>query len=171
MVQYEYAKAIFELATENNKLKQIANELDAICKLLLDSDFKSFMLSPSIAKANKKNLIKECLKDFDDLFIDFINVLIDNERISVIDDIKIEFDKLAFMNEMSIDVIIYSNNLLSDDEINKLKPIIEEKFKKKKINVKNIANKELIGGVKIVAGDEEIDLSIKKSISNLKNML
>ena len=54
MVEKEYAQALLELASEQNKLTKITSEIEAVLKLLKNNDFKLFMESPSIQINEKK---------------------------------------------------------------------------------------------------------------------
>ena len=42
MVEKEYAQALLELASEQNKLTKITSEIEAVLKLLKNNDFKLF---------------------------------------------------------------------------------------------------------------------------------
>jgi F0F1-type ATP synthase delta subunit len=67
VVEKEYAQALLELASEHKILNRVTSELEALSKLLKDNEFKLFLESPSIQVENKKNLLKNTLKDFNEV--------------------------------------------------------------------------------------------------------
>ena len=53
-----YALALYELSKENSELDKIESEMKSFDQLLNESsDFKEMILSPIIAKEDKKNII------------------------------------------------------------------------------------------------------------------
>lgn len=170
MLQYEYAKAIFELAG-NELAVSIKDELNLVVKLLEDTEFNKFMNSPSIKIDDKKSVIKESLKEFNELTLNFLYVLLDNQRFYLIDEIYKEYDKLLLNNKKFVDVKLYSSSKLTDEQINKLKPIMLSKLNCENINVENIVDETLIGGIVIYANDLKIDISTKGNLQRLKDSL
>jgi F-type H+-transporting ATPase subunit delta len=170
VLQYEYAKAIFELAG-NELAVSIKDELNLVVKLLEDTEFNKFMNSPSIKIDDKKSVIKESLKEFNELTLNFLYVLLDNQRFYLIDEIYKEYDKLLLNNKKFVDVKLYSSSKLTDEQINKLKPIILSKLNCENINVENIVDETLIGGIVIYANDLKIDISTKGNLQRLKDSL
>ena len=53
-----YALALYELAKENSELDEVEKEMNSLSGLIDDSsDFKEMILSPIVAKEDKKNVI------------------------------------------------------------------------------------------------------------------
>ena len=53
-----YASALYELSKENSELDQVEDGMKNLNKLLKESpDFKEMILSPTVAKEDKKNVI------------------------------------------------------------------------------------------------------------------
>ena len=53
-----YALALYELSKDNSELDKIENEMKSFAHLLKESsDFKEMILSPTISKEDKKNVI------------------------------------------------------------------------------------------------------------------
>lgn len=75
---------------------------------------------------------------------------------------------LKAINKQSM-IIVYSTFVLDAEQLISIKTMALKKFDLTgDIEVKNIIDKTLIGGVKIAYRDQEIDLSIKNQISKLK---
>lgn len=171
MLEHEYASAIWQLASENGLADTIKNELYALIELLNDEDFYKFMNSLSIKCEEKKSFIENALKGFNELTLNFINVLLDNRRFNLIDKIYNEYVNLMLKNEKAVNVTLYSAKKLTDIQIESLKPSITNQLKCEKILVNNIVDDTLIGGITIYANDKKIDISVKGSLERLKNSL
>ena len=48
---------------------------------------------------------------------------------------------------------------------------LQQKYKDKKIELENIVNDKLIGGIQIVSGGESMDMSLKNSLAKLRDSL
>ena len=85
MIAEEYAKALFELATSNDKSDVINDNFSVFLKLLKDNnDYFKILTFPNISLNDKKDCLRKTLIGFDDLFIDFLFVLIDKNRMSLV---------------------------------------------------------------------------------------
>jgi ATP synthase F1 delta subunit len=87
-VSYEYAKSLFELS--NDKLETF-NCLETISSVLSD-EVINVLTHPLINKNDKKEIINKSFSEyFNETFLHFLFVLIDNNRIDEINNIKIIF--------------------------------------------------------------------------------
>ena len=59
MVEEEYAKAIYELADDNNKIDEYSEYFLALKEVDETPDFISFFENPTISKENKKEVLKK----------------------------------------------------------------------------------------------------------------
>ena len=171
MLEYEYAKAVLELALEQGLAIKVKEELDVVTKLLDDNDFRLFMNSLSIKIEDKKCVIKKSLIGFSDLTLNFINVLLDNRRFGLIEKINDEYNRMLLEKSNTIIVKLYSTKKLSNLQVEKLKPSIMNKLDNKNIIIENIVDETLIGGIVIYANDEKIDISTKGNLEKLKSLL
>ena len=171
MVEKEYAQALLELASEHKILNRVSSELEALSKLLKDNEFKLFLESPSIQVEDKKNLLKNTLKDFNEITNNFLFVLLDNKRFDRFEGIYNEFNNLVLNSKSIVSVKLYSHIKLSNSQIEKLIGPIEAKLNSKNIKLENIVDSSLIGGIVIYANDTTIDLSTKGILNDLKESL
>ena len=171
MVEKEYAQALLELASEQKKINKVTSELEAFLKLFRDKEFKLFLESPSIQVDKKKELLEDTLKDFSEITINFINVLLDNRRINKIEGIFKEYNNLVLNSKSITNVRIHSQQKLTKAQIDMLKVSIEAKLKSKNIKIENIVDSTLIGGIVVYADDILIDLSTKGFMHKLKESL
>ena len=171
MVEKEYAKALYELAEEQNNLNVIEEQLKTISNLSKDEDTMKFFTSPSVQIEDKKKVVLKSFIGFDETLINFIFVLLDNRRFNLINNIYDEFSKIVLNKKEIVSIKLISAKKLDNIQIDKLTLSIRLRFNNKKLIIENIVDESLIGGIKILANDTEIDLSTKNSISSLKESL
>lgn len=172
MVEVEYAKAIYDLAIENNKEDKIHKQLTDFSSLLKSNpDFNKVMVSKTVARKEKKEIIAKVTKDFDPLFVDFLYVLIDNSRFGLLKDIVKQYKKRIDEADNIIHIDVTSSEELSEEELRKIKGSLEKKYPTKIIKINNIVDKSLIGGITITYNGENYDISLKRQLDVLKASL
>lgn len=164
-----YAEAIYKVAKEKNKVKEIYDILNSLMELYMnDSDFRNFMLHPLIEKNEKKNFIGKVFNDIDEESLEIIDYLVDKNRMELVKYIVSEYLKIYYLENNQVEVTGIFSKELSEEQINRLKEKLEKKVGKK-IILKIEVDKDIIGGGVIKMGDQIIDGSIKRQIENIKN--
>ncbi len=172
MVSQEYSKAIYELACTNNIVDEINDNLNAFVSLLDENpDFVKVLTYPKISKEDKKKTLKDTLINFNDLFVTFLYVLIDNNRIDEIKDIKSDYQRRVNESNGIYDVLVYSATKLNDDQLNQTKQSLIKLLNAKSININNMVDESLIGGIKAFYNGKTFDLSVNNKLNSLKNSL
>lgn len=172
MVSNEYAKAIYELAHETNKIKVFSECFVVVTQTAFkNNDFLEILTSPVVKKNEKKEIIKKVYNSLDEDFRNFLYVLIDHNRFQFIDEIYHEYDNLVLVDKNIIKASIFSAYELSDEQIKMIVSALEARYKNKKIEAENIINPELIGGIRVLINNESVDLSLKTSLDKLKESI
>lgn len=171
-VGLQYAKALFDLATEK-KLEQTYYDNLVTINEVFNSDinvYKTFT-HPSISINEKKMILTEVLENkVPDEFLHFIYVLIDNSRFNELNDIIDSYQ--YYLNELNqeCDATIFTKYMLLDEEKENLIEKLQKHFNKK-INAKVIVDENIIGGIVINIDGKIIDGSIVNQMLSLKNEL
>ncbi len=167
----QYAKALFDLATENNEVEDVYQNLIILKENFKDLSFKKIMESVTISKEEKKQILKNILIDLNDsYFLHFHYVLIDNNRFDVYDQIVDSYKELLQEYLKIIDIDVYTKFALSDNEKEKLKINLTKKFNKNPKICYHIDN-NLMGGIKVIAGELIIDYSLDTQLKEIKNSI
>lgn len=163
-----YSDAFFELSKEKDKLKTHKKDLQTIKDIITNhKELKEIILSPTIEKSDKKDLINKIFSDLDNDSRNLINVLIDKSRFTVFEELTRDFNK-KYNKELNISQgKIYSANKLDETEIRDLEKVLSKKFNKK-VELENEIDKNLIGGVSILLDGKRIDNSVKFRLESLK---
>ena len=171
MIEDEYAKAIYELADDNNKIDEYSEYFLALKEVDETDDFKSFFENPTVSKEKKKEVLKNTFKKFDKTFMNFLFVLVDNNRTSYLKKIGKRYSKMVLENKNIVKVRVFSAKTLTKEELNKIKNGLKNRYKDQTIEIKNVIDEELIAGYRVVVNNEAIDMSLKNSLEQLKKSL
>ena len=170
MTNNNYAIALFEIAKEDNAITLCYESFKAFMDNF-EGEFKLFFNSPKISIETKKEVIGKAFKSGYENFVYFLNVVIDNHRENIIEDIYDGFVEL-YNEIMKIKIVkVVSQKPLSEEENNKLLTSLTNYFSDYQIVIKNEVNDKIIGGYQIYADGQSIDFSINKLIDNLKSQI
>ena len=171
-VEMTYGRALYEAARDCGKADEIRKELDSLTALFKEEpQLYEFFCTPVISAEKKKDFVLEVFQGkLSQEMVNFLCVLADKRRGRNL--LKIADQYKALMDEEAGFAVgeIYSVNPLSDEELARME---EEagKLLRKKIRLKNLTDKSLVGGVKIFAEGKVIDASVKGQLLDMKNFL
>ncbi len=171
MVENEYAQAIYDLAKEENKIDIINECFIVVNKSIEDNDFMELLSSPKLTKEEKKNILTKVYGKLDSLFLDFMYVLIDNNRINRISYIYDYYNQLIKIEHNILHIEAYSVKELTKTQIDNLRKTLSSYYNGKTLEIENIVDPKLIGGVRIECNGKTLDVTLKKSLANMKDSL
>ena len=171
MVENEYAQAIYDLAKEENKIDIINECFIVVNKSIEDNDFMELLSSPKITKEEKKNILTKVYGKLDSLFLDFMYVLIDNNRINRISYIYDYYNQLIKIEHNILHIEAYSVKELTKTQIDNLRKTLSSYYNGKTLEIENIVDPKLISGVRIECNGKTLDVTLKKSLANMKDSL
>lgn len=166
-----YAKAIFEIAKEENSIDSVFRDMKTV-EILCNSshDFKNLLSNSQINYNEKKTAILSLIKDHNSLTIKLLDLLIQNKRVNIVNDIANSFIQLYNShNDIKEAVVITASPIDKDLEEKILSKINISDLKS--INLKNIVNPEILGGFIIRFDGKEYNASVKQNLNNLKTQL
>ncbi len=169
-VAKEYAKAIFDLAVEQEKIKQYQEQMNFVDdQIKQNTEFNKILISP-LDVNEKQEIIKNVfIKTVDKHILHFVYILINNDRLTYLSKICEEYEVLVKQHNEQVKCDVYTVLELTESEKTKLVDKLTKKFSKK-IVLYNHIDKSLIGGMKIVVGNTVIDTSISNKLNKLKTM-
>lgn len=166
-----YAKALLELAQEQNKLDVVeSNMLDIIKAGKETHDFQVFLNSPIIKADKKISVLNQLFANFDSLTISFLALITKNSRERLIIDIALSF--VSQLKELKGIVPISITSATALDT--KTRDVILSKINatvKGQLEVEEIIDKDLIGGFVVRMGDKQIDASVASQLNRMKQEL
>ncbi|MCH7672328.1 MAG: F0F1 ATP synthase subunit delta [Proteobacteria bacterium] len=166
-----YAKAAFEVAMADNGLENWSNMLAVVAAVTQDDAVASMLSSPALAAEQlAQSLIDVCDEELDSKGQNFIRLLAENKRLSLLPEISTLFEVLKAEQEKSVDVEITTAFEISSDVSKQLAQALKTRLQRE-INLSTRVNQSLIGGAVIRAGDTVIDNSVRGKLSKLAELM
>jgi len=169
-----YALALYEISKESSELNKTETEMKSLHALLNESsDFKEMILSPTVKKEDKKNVIISIAEknNFSENLKKFLGFLAIKNRLFYLSNIIESFLSLVSNNKGELKAKLISSKALSSDEIDNIKNELSKDFKTS-LNLDYKHDKDLIAGLIIQIGSIMIDTSIRTKLKKIeKNML
>ena len=169
-----YASALYELSKENSELVEVEDGMKSLNKLLNESsDFKEMILSPTVAKEDKKNVIFSIAdqNNFSQTLKKFLGFVSIKNRLFFLSKIIESFLNLVSNTKGELKVKLISSKKLSIDEQKKIQKELSKDFKSP-LNIDYEYDPNLIAGLIIQVGSVMIDTSIRAKLKKLeKNMI
>ncbi len=97
----------------------------------------------------------------------FLLTVIDNGRVAVLPEIARQFRALVNAQLGASDAVVYSAYDIDSTALADLAGVLEKRFARK-LNLQLVLQPELIGGVRVVVGDEVLDLTVKARLEQMK---
>tara|TARA_B100000686_G_scaffold195831_1_gene202757 strand:- start:10403 stop:10960 length:558 start_codon:yes stop_codon:yes gene_type:complete len=169
-----YALALYELAKENSELDEVEKGMNSLSGLIEDSsDFKEMILSPTVSKEEKKNVIFKIAdqNNFSKNLKKFLGFITIKNRLFFLNRIIKSFLDLVSKGKGELNAKLLSSKKLTAEEQNKIQNELSKDFKTTlKINYKH--DPDLVAGLILQVGSVMVDTSIKSKLKKLeKNML
>lgn len=161
-----YAEAAFKQADGAGALGPWSEAIERMALAASDPQMKDLINDPKLGEDKLADLFVGVVGDLDDTQKNFVRVLVENERLQVLPEIRDLFVELKNEREGTLDADIESAFELDDATLNTLTQTLEAKFKTK-LNVSVSVNPELIGGVTVTVGDDVIDASVRGKLANM----
>lgn len=161
-----YAEALFRVAQQGD----LAAWSAIVAELALigaNPDVQAFAANPNVTQAQLADTIASLVKSqLSPEAKNFIAMLAENGRVALLPEIGAQFAVLKNAQEGAADATIHSAFDLSADQLNQLAASLEKKFGRK-LNPTVVVDPSLIGGVRVVVGDEVLDTSVRAKLQQM----
>ena len=162
-----YAKAAFEVAAFADSLQTWSGMLSQVANVVSNKNVSELLAKPSLTgESQAKIVIDICGDEINVQVQNFVTVLSENKRLSLLPETVGLFDILKAEQEKTVDVEISTAFALIDETEKKLAEAIKAKLNRD-VKIHSQIDKNLIGGIVIRAGDLVIDDSVRGKLHKL----
>ena len=171
-ISVRYAKALYNLAVEQDKDETIYNDLSVI-KNTLDNEplLRNFLKSPAISGNEKKLTLNTLFKNsVDPLTLRFIDLITDKNREMFLYRMTLEYIQLYMEKKNYVQVKIISATELDEKQIEAFEKSISTQLDKTPI-INTMVDKSLLGGYQLIIGDKQLDHSVKGMLHNFNKTI
>ena len=161
-----YAEALFKAAKSD--LAGTSVWLDAIAAVAANPQLQQFAGNPQASNAQVFELLSSVAKvNLPEQGKNFCNTIIDNGRVNALPEIANQFRTLKNAQRGSSDATVYSAFPIDGAALADVSTLLEKRFGRK-LNIQVKLESELIGGIRVVVGDEVLDTSVKARLEQMK---
>jgi F-type H+-transporting ATPase subunit delta len=161
-----YAEALFKAFSSD--LGSTAVWLDELAAIAGNSQLQQFADNPKSTVSQVFDLIAGVAKtSLPEPARNFLRTVIENGRLSALPEIAAQFRSLKNAQSGSSDAVVYSAFPIDGAALADVATTLESRFGRK-LNVKVELEPALIGGIRVVVGDEVLDTSVKARLEQMK---
>ena len=164
-----YAKSLLKLVIENNSLEETLEDMTLILSVCSEYRGLTLLLKSPVVKSDKKLSILSGVfsKSITELTMTFINIITSKKREKFLEGIAESFVSL-YKSHKNIETVTLTTACIIDENT---KSEILKYIKmngKSEVELTEVINEDIIGGLIIRMGDKQLDASVSKNIKELK---
>jgi len=164
-----YAEALFKATSSD--LNGAAVWVEALQAVASNAQLQQFANNPNVTNAQVFGLIEGVTKvALPEMAKNFLRTVIDNGRLGALPEIAAQFRVLKNAQSGNSDAVVYSAFAIDSAALADLAVTLEKRFARK-LNLSVELQPELIGGIRVVVGDEVLDTSVKARLEQMKMAL
>ncbi|GAB4249903.1 MAG: hypothetical protein Kow0079_02800 [Vicingaceae bacterium] len=169
-VASRYAKSILDLSIELNQLEEVYKDMIFISNTCKESKDLSLLLKSPIIKADKKESILKAVfgEKIGKITASFITILTTKGRESLLAEIADYFIKLYKKHKNIETAQVISAIKLPDNIKNEIADLVKKHTNSDKVELNEVIDKEIIGGLILRLEDKQYDNSIIRKLNDLK---
>jgi len=161
-----YAEALFKSAKAD--LNGTAQWLDALGAVANNVQLLQFAGNPKVTDQQVFDVVADVAKaQLPENARNFLRTVIENGRLAALPEIAAQFRTLKNEQSGSSDAVVYSAFPIAAGALGDVAATLEKRFGRK-LNVTVAEDPSLIGGIRVVVGDEVLDTSVKARLEQMK---
>ena len=166
-----YARSLFEVAREQDKLDVVRDQLGAFADALDDTrELQVFFFSPYFSTQEKEDGLERAVADADPVVLNFLKLLIEKHRMPVIFRVRATYDRLWEQENQLLPVEITSAVRLDEAIVRQLGERIEEQTGRK-VELSSRVEPDILGGIVVQVGNSVLDASVRNRLEQLRRQV
>jgi F-type H+-transporting ATPase subunit delta len=163
-----YARALFEVAREQQKLNEVREQLGQFADALNENaDLRVFFFSPYFSTEEKKDGLHRALEGADPVIVNFLETLLERHRMPVIFRIRDEYGRLWDKENQLLPVEVTSAVDLDEATVKSIGERIGEQTGQR-VELTSKVDPSILGGIVLRVGNSILDASIKHRLDQLR---
>lgn len=172
VVAKRYAKALFEVAQEQNTVSQVEEELKVMVELIQgDRELDAFLNHPNVESDVKNDVLQKTLEGkMSAPVLNTLKLMVSRKRIGILPVLLHDFVDIANEKLGMANAVVHTPFALNPEQE---KDLIDyfAKLTGKTIRLETVLDSSLIGGVTVQIGDRVYDGSLKGKLDRLQKSL
>jgi F-type H+-transporting ATPase subunit delta len=165
-----YAEALFKAAPEAEANAWVS-QLAAVGAVAADPQLKTLADNPKVTQSQVFDVIVAAAKvSLAPALANFLRTVLENGRLAALPNMVEQFQTLVQARQGVSEALVYSAYPIDAAQLADILGPLEKRFGRK-LEAKVELEPELIGGVRVVVGDEVLDTSVKARLERMKSSL
>ena len=167
----EYGKALFLLAEEEQLTEEMLDTLDAVKTIMAQNPgYVKLLDTPAVSTAQKLALIDEAFGEVETIALNFIKILCEKRSVYQFPRCADAFRQLYEETRGIENAQAVTSRPLTEEQLSALKNRLET-LTGKTIQLENIIDPKLIGGITLRVGGKQFDHSLRARLDALQSSL
>ena len=164
-------EALCAAAKEGGKLAKWSGQISRLGQVAADPEVSQAIADPNVAAPQLVDLFRSaCGKAADAELANFIQLLSDNNRLALLPEIGALYESYKQAEEGTKQAEIVSAFPINASQVKALVPQLAAVFKSK-LEASVSVDPELIGGIKVIVGDQMLDASVRGKLDAMATAL
>ena len=165
-----YAEALFRAAAPA-VAASLVGPLQQLGEVAAEPSLRAFADNPKVSAQQVHELIAGVLpQPLPAELQNLLAVVLENRRLPALAEIAVQFKALVDARAGVSQATVYSAFEISDAQLADIKAALERRFGRK-LDAQVVIDPELIGGVRVVVGDEVLDTSVRARLEQMRTAL
>jgi F-type H+-transporting ATPase subunit delta len=161
-----YAEALFKAQVGDRAA--LAAEVQALADVAADAQLQQFATDPKVGAAQVQTLIASVLKaPLSAPARNLLAAVVDNGRLAALPEIAAQYHALLNASSGVSDAVIESAFPIEPAQLAEVVAALEKRFARK-LDARVVVEPGLIGGVRVVVGDEVLDTSVRARLEQMR---
>ncbi len=166
-----YARSLFEVAQEQDKLDVVREQLGQFADALNDDrQLAIFFFSPYFSSEEKKDGLHRMLSGADPAFMNFLEALVERHRMPVIFRIRSRYVEMWDAVNRLLPVEVTSAVPLDEETVKSIGQSIGEQTGNE-IQLSTVVDPNVLGGIVLRVGNFILDASIRNRLEQLRKQV
>jgi F-type H+-transporting ATPase subunit delta len=166
-----YARSLFEVAKEHDKLDTVREQLGEFADALSENrELQVFFFSPYFSTPEKKDGLKKAVSGTEEIFDNFLELLIEKHRMPAVFRVRRELDRMWERENQLLPVEVTSAIELDESTVKQIGDRIGEQTGQK-IELSSKVEPDILGGIVVRVGNSIIDASIRARLEQLRKQV
>jgi F-type H+-transporting ATPase subunit delta len=166
-----YARSLFEVAKEQGKIDPIREQLGAFADALGEQhDLQVFFFSPYFSTKEKEEGLDRAIDGADEIFVNFLKLLIENHRMPVLFRVRRAYDALWEDENKLLPVSVTSAIELDQATVKQIGDRIAEQTGRK-VELSATVEPDILGGIVVRVGNQVLDASVRNRLEQLRKQV
>ena len=163
-----YARSLFEVAREQDKLDVVHEQLGQLADALAENrDLQVFLFSPYFSTQEKGEGLDRVVSDADPVVRNFLALLLEKHRMPALFRIRTRIDAMWQRENRVLPVSVTSAIALDEETVRSLGDRIGERTGRK-VELSSTVDPDILGGIVLQVGNNVLDASIRNRLDNLR---